>query len=105
MNAKITGGVSYITIIGWIVAIVLGDKNDSLAKHHLNQSLVINIIGLLAAAVGWLLGLIPVIRVLAGIVGGVLGVVFLLLAIYGAVFAFKGEAKTIPFVGEIKIIK
>ena len=51
MNKKVTGIVSYITIIGWIIAFLAGDKEG--AKFHLNQSLVINLASLIN---GWVLG-------------------------------------------------
>ena len=41
MNAKVTGIVSYISWIGWIVAFLAGDKEG--AKFHLNQSLILMI--------------------------------------------------------------
>lgn len=38
MDKKTTGIVSYITLIGWLIAFCAGDKEG--AKFHLNQSLV-----------------------------------------------------------------
>ena len=53
MNKKLTGIVSYITIVGWIIAYLAGDKEG--AKFHLNQSLIINLASLIN---GWILGAI-----------------------------------------------
>ena len=39
MDKKTTGIVSYITLIGWLIAFCAGDKEG--AKFHLNQSLVL----------------------------------------------------------------
>ena len=46
MDKKITGIVAYITWIGWLIAFLAGDKEG--AKFHLNQALVIILIGLVA---------------------------------------------------------
>ena len=37
MDKKVTGIVAYLTIIGWVVAFLVGDKEG--AKFHMNQAL------------------------------------------------------------------
>ena len=45
MNGKTARILSYITWIGWIIALVSGDKdNDEGLKQHLNQALICNIL-------------------------------------------------------------
>lgn len=95
MNKKTTGIVAYITLIGWIIAYLAGDKEG--AKFHLNQALVILIANLCAT----IISKIPVI----GILGTILGVVVLVLWILGIVAAIKEEEKPVPVIGEIKILK
>lgn len=86
-NAKLVGVLSYITIIGWIVAIVLHSNNRStFGAFHLRQSLGLFITGLI---IGW----IPVIGWLAWIV-------VLAFLIVGLIYAIQEEMKTVPFVGE-----
>ncbi|MFT7006112.1 MAG: putative membrane protein [Colwellia sp.] len=84
---KIVAIVSYITLLGWLVAIVLYDKHKSaFTTFHLRQSLGLIITGALLALVpliGWLMNLI----------------VFLawLYAIYHAI---QGRMEKVPALGE-----
>ena len=47
--------VSYITWIGFIIALCIGDRSDRYVMHHLNQALVLNILSI----VGGVLKVIP----------------------------------------------
>lgn len=86
-NAKLVGVLSYITIIGWIVAIVLHSNNRStFGAFHLRQSLGLFITGLI---IGW----IPVI-------GWLVWIVVLAFLVVGLIYAIQEEMKTVPFVGE-----
>ena len=101
MNKKITGIVSYITIIGWIIAFLAGDKEG--AKFHLNQSLVINLASLINNLIlSSILGMIPVI---GGILNLVISVAILVFWVLGLVAAIKEEEKEVPYIGKIKILK
>jgi len=101
MNKKVTGIVSYITIIGWIVAYLAGDKEG--AKFHLNQSLVINIAELINSLIlSRILGIIPII---GGLVSLVISVVLLVVWILGLVAAIKEEDKEVPILGQVKLLK
>lgn len=104
MNSRTVGVVSYITWIGWIIAIVCGDKNDGFVKHHLNQALVLNIVSAVCGVLARILGHIPVIGLLTGIVLGVIGIVTLILAIMGIISAANDDTKPLPVVGGIRII-
>ncbi len=84
MNGKTTALVSYIGWIGWLIALLAGDKEDQFAKFHLNQNLII-----------YLIGLIPVIGSIAALV----------LWIMGLINAVNGEAKPLPVIGEWHILK
>ena len=101
MNKKVTGIVSYITIIGWIIAFLAGDKEG--AKFHLNQSLVINLASLInSLLLSRILGIIPI---LGGLVSWIISIVILVLWILGLVAAIKEEQKEVPILGQIKILK
>lgn len=101
MNKKVTGIVSYIAIIGWIIAFLAGDKEG--AKFHLNQSLVINLASLINSLIlSRILGIIPF---LGGLVSFVISIVILVLWILGLVAAIKEEQKEVPLLGKIKILK
>lgn len=96
MDKKVTGIIAYLTIIGWIIAYVAGDKEG--AKFHLNQALVLAIVSI----VGNLIGFIPL---LGTIVSWVVSVFVLVCVILGIVYAAKEEEKQLPLIGSIKILK
>lgn len=101
MNKKVTGIVSYITIIGWIIAFLAGDKEG--AKFHLNQSLVLFVVNLVnSLIVSRILGLIPLV---GAIVSFVISIALMVCWILGLVYAIKEEEKELPFIGAIKILK
>ena len=101
MNKKVTGIVSYITIIGWVVAFLAGDKEG--AKFHLNQALVLELASLINGYIlSTVLGFIPVIGPLVSVV---ISIGLLVLWILGLVAAIKEEEKEIPVLGEIRLLK
>ena len=106
MNKKVTGIVAYITIIGWIVAYVAGDKEN--AKFHLNQGLVVCLLGLangfLGAIVGVICRFIPFLSILGWVVSAI-GLVILAAMIIGIVYAVQEQDKEIPVIGSFKILK
>ncbi|MCH5204996.1 MAG: hypothetical protein J1F03_09605 [Oscillospiraceae bacterium] len=84
MDAKTTAIVSYIGWIGWLIALLAGEKEDEFAKFHLNQNLII-----------YLIALIPAV-----------GTIFaLVLWIMGLINVFQNEMKPLPLIGEWKILK
>ena len=96
MDKKLTGIFAYIGVIFWLIAYLAGDKEG--AKFHLNQGLVLIIIGIANGVVG----LIPI---LGSIVSWVISVALLVLAIMGIVAAAKDEEKPLPVIGGIRILK
>lgn len=88
MDKKTTDIVAYLTWIGWIIAMVAGDKENS--KFHLNQALVIMIFSLLSIipCIGWVWAIIMVVCWFKGFFG-----------------ALNGEENPVPVIGGIKIIK
>lgn len=97
MDKKVTGIVSYITLIGWLIAYLAGDKEG--AKFHLNQALVIILIGLVG---GIVLSWVPFI---GSILKGALGLAQLVYMILGIVSAVKEEENPLPLIGGIKLLK
>ncbi|MBE6919781.1 MAG: hypothetical protein E7469_08875 [Ruminococcaceae bacterium] len=88
MDKRTTDIVAYITIIGLLLAVILGDKENS--KFHTNQALVI-----------WLFGLLSVIPCL-GQIWAIFIVVFWFMGLIGAI---NGEEKPVPIIGTVKLIK
>ena len=89
MNKETTGIVAYITWIGLLVAFVAGDREG--AKFHLNQALVIWVVGLIC-------GFIP-------FVGWIGSLFCLICAIMGLIGAINGTEKEVPLLGKIKLLK
>lgn len=100
MNKKVTGIVAYITIIGWLIAFLAGDKEN--AKFHLNQALVVALFTIIVNILGRVLAFIPIV---GGIVGWVLSILALVAWILGFVYAIQDAEKEIPVLGSIKILK
>ena len=93
MGKKLTAVLAYFSLLLWVIAYVVGDKEG--AKHHLNQALVLNLASIIAGIVS---NIIP-------IVGLVSGIIILVFAIMGIVAAVKGEDKKLPIIGDIQILK
>lgn len=88
---------SYITWIGFIIAICIGDRSDRYVSHHLNQALVLNI----ASVVGGVLKVIPLIGNMAAGLVSMLVLVFWVIGIYRAAI---GSTEPLPFIGDIHLI-
>ena len=92
-----------IPLIIWIIAYCAGDKNG--AKIHLNQSLILIILGLACGIVCLVLGIIPIIKIFAGILNFAVVLITLVFGVWGLITAIKGEDKKLPFIGDIAILK
>lgn len=88
MDRKTTNIVAYITWIGFIVALVAGDKEN--CKFHTNQALVILLFSLAAPipCIGW-----------------IWGIFMFVCAIMGIISAVNDEEKPVPLIGGITLIK
>ena len=97
-NDKAMGIVSYITLIGFLVALFAGANNGRRTQYlnfHLNQSLILIIANVISG----------IIANFSSALGGLLSLavfVFWIMAFIGAV---KGETKSLPFIENIKLIK
>jgi uncharacterized membrane protein len=75
--------IAYITILGALIALILNHPQKSkFASFHVRQ-------GLLLGIVGFILSMIP-------LLGWIIAVVLMIL---GIINAYKGEEKTVPFIG------
>ena len=84
---KVVSVLSYLTIVGWLVALVLyGDHKSSFARFHLRQSLGLVLTGAILAfipLIGWVLSF-----------GIVLGWCL------GLFHAINGQRRSLPLVGD-----
>lgn len=93
--------LSYITIIGFVVAIVLhSSKPTALGAFHLRQMLGFVVAGIVIWVGFMVVAMIPVVNMLLIVLGPILGISFLIFWILGLLAAIKGEAKPMPLVGE-----
>ncbi len=93
--------LSYITIIGWIIAFVLHSNNtvkSSFAAFHLRQALGFYLVALLLGIVGGIFAFMPLIGHLTWVLTRLL-----IFAgwIYGLYYAAMGEERPIPFIGTL----
>lgn len=95
-NAKLFSILAYLGIL-WIVGL-LAAKDDVFVKYHVNQGLLLFLLGV----AGSIVGIIPII---GAIVGAIVSVVCFVLMILGIVNAVKGEMKPLPFIGNFELIK
>ena len=95
MDKKTTDIVAYITILGWLVAYVAGEREDS--KFHLNQALVVN----LALIILSMLMRIPLI----GWVAALVQLAVIVFWIMGILYAVKEQDNEVPLLGCIKLLK
>jgi uncharacterized membrane protein len=90
--------VSYLTLIGFIVAVVLhGAKKTRLGAYHLRQALGLMLAAIALTILGFALALIPFIGWLIGICAWL---ALFILWVMGLVAAANGELKPLPVVGE-----
>ena len=91
---KLPAIIAYITIVGWIIAFLIRDKDDAFQKVHINQALIIGIAG----AIGGAFSFIP-------ILGAVISLVVFIFAVLGLIRAIQGSSEPLPLIGGITLIK
>lgn len=96
MDKKVTNVVAYLTWVGLVIAFVIGDREGS--KFHINQSLVIWLVGTVAG----LLNVVPLVGGLISVVGGLFCAVCWFIGIINAI---QGIEKPVPLLGQIKLLK
>ena len=112
-NGKNVGIISYITIIGWLIAYfgMHQSNKTELGSYQLRQTLLLHIVSFL---VSWILGMIFAAIFFStvstgGFGGGWFGVygltwivrlAFIILWLIGFIGAINGEKKPIPIIGD-----
>lgn len=86
--------LGYITIIGFIVAIVLhSSKKTRLGAYHLRQMLGLVLLGLLG-------GVFAAIPIIGWIIFPVVWLILIVLWVMGLIAAVNGQIKPVPLLGE-----
>ena len=97
-HSKLFSIISYFFWAGWVIALLLREKDDTLVRRHLNQALVLNIVEVLAGYITRRGGII-------GSIGDVLDLACLVLVIMGIVRAAKLSEEPLPIIGGVELIK
>lgn len=98
MNNRTLSIISYISIVGWLIAYFMGkEKMDMLLKYHLRQSLGLAIVSILfSVALNIVATIVPALGIL-----GIISLAFLLLWVIGIINAANGAQKPLPVIGKI----
>ncbi len=104
MNKKTASIVSYITIIGWLIAYfsTKDQKRDSLVKFHLKQSFGLAIVTILFNIATTIIAIIiPAIATVLSLIG----LVFFVFMIIGIINANKEQETPLPVIGKLFMSK
>lgn len=96
-RTHLLSAVCYLSFIFIIIALLL-EPNSKFLRYHINQSILIYLLGVASAAA-------MIVPFIGWIIGGVASVASLIFTIMGIVRAFKGEAKDTPIIGKYTIVK
>ncbi|MBP5208289.1 MAG: zinc ribbon domain-containing protein [Clostridia bacterium] len=101
---KVMGILAYIGIL--VLVPIFAAKDSKFARFHANQGLVLAIFEVASYLIfSVILSMIPKIGWLFGVIGWIISVGLVVLAVLGIVAAARGQAKELPIVGQIKILK
>jgi len=93
--------LSYLTIIGFIVAIVLhSSKKTALGAFHLRQTLGLFITALVIWIPCMIISMIPMVNLVMILLGPAVMIGLFVLWIMGFIAAINGQQKPLPVVGE-----
>jgi hypothetical protein len=108
-NGKTAGIISYITIVGWLIAFFAMHKDNKtdLGSYQLRQTLLFHIVSIVTS---YILGIIfTAIFFSSGVTTGIMTIAslnwiirvgFFVLWLIGFIGAINGEKKPIPLIGE-----
>lgn len=93
-------GMSVLAYIGFLFLVpLLACPNSKFARYHTNQGLVLFLLE-------FALGLIPIAGlIIGGLLSAVGGIFTLVLMIMGIINAAQGQAKELPLIGKITLLK
>lgn len=95
---RTTAIVAYLTLIGFIVAVILhGNRKTRLGAYHLRQALGLTLTAIAAMVASAILGLIPFIGWVTDVV---IWVGIFVMWLLGLIAAASGQLKPVPLLGE-----
>lgn len=100
-EGKTAGIVSYLTIIGWLVAYFAmhKDKKTSIGSYQLRQTLLLHLSSII---VGIIINILYYSMAIGAMfyISGLINIVFFILWLIGIIGAANGQKKPIPLIGE-----
>lgn len=92
-NGKTVAIIAYITLIGWIIALIMNNGNKTaMGSYHLRQSLGIICVGVILNILASIIGI--------SIISWIVWAGVLVLWVLGILSAVQGEMKPVPVVGD-----
>lgn len=100
-------GMSVLAYIGFLLLVpLLACPNSKFARYHTNQGLVLFLLEFALGVVTGILGIIPIAGlIIGGLLSAVGGIFTLVLMIMGIINAAQGQAKELPLIGKITLLK
>ena len=99
-DGKTIAIVSYLTIIGWVIAWVMHSKNKTaIGAYHLRQTLGLMVVGLAFYVIQTVLIFVPYFGWLINLLFIPLGLGLFVLWILGLIYAINGDTKPVPVIG------
>lgn len=100
-------GLSVLAYIGFLFLVpLLACPNSKFARYHTNQGLVLFLLEFALGVVIGILGIIPIAGlIIGGLLSAVGGIFTLVLMIMGIINAAQGQAKELPLIGKITLLK
>ena len=100
-------GMSVLAYIGFLFLVpLLACPNSKFACYHTNQGLVLFLLEFALGVVTGILGIIPIAGlIIGGLLSAVGGIFTLVLMIMGIINAAQGQAKELPLIGKITLLK
>lgn len=95
---RILSAVAYLGWFGFIIAVLIGHKQDSFVRFHLNGALWVNLMFLAGE-----------VFMTVGVLGRIVGILLMIAAfigfLIGIVSALRGQMKSLPLLAQIRLIK
>lgn len=100
-------GMSVLAYIGFLFLVpLLACPNSKFARYHTNQGLVLFLLEFALGVVTGIIGIIPIAGlIIGGLLSAVGGIFTLVLMIMGIINAAQGQAKELPLIGKITLLK
>lgn len=95
--------LAYLAIL--VLIPIFAAPNSRYARFHANQGLVLLILSVGCTILTSILGRIPFVGLIGSLISAVVGIGVLVLSIMGIINAVNGQAKALPLIGKIFILK